>query len=295
MKNICLEVVTVIKKCVCGFAVLSASFLCAFDWPQDAVLSDSFYSYFGQYRGGTISSSLVFSDYSAVKAVDDGQMMIFVSEHDNDMGWFNSTLGNAVVILHADDLMTVYGNLDSEEVAENITRLEAVHTGTPLGSSGNSGWSQGKSCLEFQVIDTRQHTSVNPRILMPRIGKEIPLETGSLSVISKSGSSSAVWNQMTLIAGQYYFYRSVQKKAIPYKTSVSINGARVETISYDSLKQKDMRLCVLGNKLYPVETVYPDNSRQLIADITLSPGKNVLTVTDILGAEKTADYVLYVR
>ena len=165
----------ILSKIPAAFAIifLLSSALCsyAFDWPQDAVLSDSFYSYFGQRRGNAVSSSLIFSEYSQVKASGDGKIAVIILEHDSDMGWFDSSLGNAVIINHDDKLMTVYGNLDGEEFAIDPGNVTEASAGMPLGTSGNSGWQQGKSCLEFQVIDLEQNAAVNPRLLMPHIGK----------------------------------------------------------------------------------------------------------------------------
>ena len=273
------------------------SFAFAFDWPQNAVKSDSFFSYFGQLRGGQISSSLIFYDPSPVKASEDGKVVAVLSEHNDEMGWFESPLGNAVVVSHNDNLMTVYGNLDADYSPENIFELSDVSTGTSFGTSGNSGWQQGTSCLEFQVIDLLQKTAINPRVLMPHEGHERELSVGAITAVGKNGTSYPVWNKMSLPAGQYMIYRARQKNTIPYKTSVSVNGALTEVISYDKLKQSEKRLCVVGNNFYPVEKVYPNKDLQLLSLLTLSSGKNIvsITVTDILGAEKAAEYIIYVK
>ena len=57
------------KKIIFGFSALltiSTLSLFAFDWPQNEILSDSFYSYFAQFRGGTIGTSLIFSESEEV-------------------------------------------------------------------------------------------------------------------------------------------------------------------------------------------------------------------------------------
>ena len=51
-------------------ALFIAGQAAAFDWPQTEIESASFYSYFGQLRGGTISSSLVFTESADIKAAD---------------------------------------------------------------------------------------------------------------------------------------------------------------------------------------------------------------------------------
>ncbi|MBP5753074.1 MAG: hypothetical protein J6W60_09490, partial [Treponema sp.] len=89
---------------------LTAMTAFAFDWPQDKVSSDDFFSYFAQLRGGAFETSLIFRDNSTVKAAETGKIAAIITEHNNDMGWFESTLGNAVVLVHDDAFSTVYGN-----------------------------------------------------------------------------------------------------------------------------------------------------------------------------------------
>ena len=86
----------------------------SFDWPQPEVTKNSFNSYFGQNRGGILSTSVVFSVPDQVKAAEDGYITAILTENSDDSFFFPSTLGTAVIISHSDDLISVYGNLDSE-------------------------------------------------------------------------------------------------------------------------------------------------------------------------------------
>jgi hypothetical protein len=263
-----------------------------FDWPQNEVMSDSFYSYFGQLRGSTINNSIVFGESSEVKAADKGRIIAILDEEGGDYGWFQSTLGNAVIVAHEDNIESVYANLDRNSRPKNISTLTTVETGTSFGTSTNSGWQQGKSCLEFQVIDIRNHTVINPRILMPRIGKELELNIRNVTAVNKKGISIPLGLQRSIPAGSYLLYRERQQTAMPYRTTVSINGAVVETITYDTLVQDHNRLCVVGRKKYPVELIYPDEKRQLLGDVVFPRGhiSVSISVTDILGQQKTMTY-----
>lgn len=257
-------------------------------------MSDSFYSYFGQLRGGTISTSLIFSNLSEIKAVDDGRLIAIISEHDDDSSFFPSALGNAVIIAHQDNLLTVYGNIDKETLPDSICNANTIHTGTVFGTSGNSGWQQGHSNLEFQVIDTKNNTAINPRVLMPRIGTELPLTLGNISLESKNNTRYDLSVQRTIPTGLYRVYRQRQSIAIPYRTRISVNGISVDEISYDLLIQDSNELCVTGKKNYPIEVLYPDNNRQLLGEVSLTQGRNMLGITlvDILGKETTAAWTL---
>lgn len=269
----------------------------AFDWPQKETSADSFFSYFGQRRGGTIASALVFMDNAEVRAADAGTVIAVISEHENDFGWFESPLGNAVIVSHKNEMATVYANLEGGTIPDTVMNAGSVAAGAVLGTSGNSGWQEGQSCLEFHVLDTKNESTINPRILMPRIGKELPLVIGDISLADKNGTIHQLASERVLNAGNYSLYRKRQPVATPYRTVVSVNGASVETISYDMLKEIDGRLCATGNTGYAVEELYPDESRQLLAQLILTRGRNTVTIAiaDILGETKTISYVLDVR
>lgn len=273
-------------------AVLS---LFSFDWPQNEILSDSFYSYFGQLRGGRISTSLVFSESNEVKAADSGHILTVITEHDED-DLFESTLGNAVIIQHKDHLSTVYANLDSDNTPL-LTEKKDLEKGEFIANTSNSGWQEGEACLEFQVLDTKNETYVNPRVLMPRIGKELELTIKNITLKSRKGVEADLSTQKTITSGTYLVYRDRQEIAMPYKTSLFINGASVENLSYDILVNKDGRTCINGKKVYSVENVYPDSRKQLLGEVTIPKGRNTLTImiADILGKEKQLTYTLEAR
>jgi murein DD-endopeptidase MepM/ murein hydrolase activator NlpD len=283
------------KKYLIPLLLLVSVPLAAFNWPQDEIMSDSFYSYFGQLRGGTISTSLIFADTSDIRTADNGKVIAVISEYDDDSCFFPSTLGNAVILSHnSGNLLTVYGNIDGKMLTQNVYTADTVKAGSVLGSSGNSGWQQGRSSLEFQVIDTKNNTAVNPRVLMPRIGEELPLTLSGITLISKTGTRSALLIQRTLPSGLYRVYRRRQAVAIPYRTRITINGVIIDDITYDQLIQDGMTVCAAGRKNYPGKVLYPDDRLQLLGEVTLTPGKNTLgmTLTDILGKETTSAYSL---
>lgn len=269
----------------------------AFDWPQEKVVqADQFYSYFGQLRGDTISNSLIFSEPSEIKAADDGKVIVFINDFSDATDFFPSTLGNAVIIAHQDKLLTVYANIDSESIEQDIFTDEEIKTGHRLGISGNSAWQQGRSSLEFQVIDTKDNTAINPRLLMPRVGKELSLYYNEVYLQDKNGRNFNASSQTTLPKGIYRIYKKRQVAAAPYKTRVSINGAIEDNISYDILRQDDGQICVSGKKNYPKNILYPNDELQLMGEATLPKGKIALQLTlfDILGKETPATYLLTV-
>ena len=284
----------IISACI----LLISSIAFSFDWPQEKVVqSDQFYSYFGQLRGETISNSLIFSEISDVKAADDGYLTVIINEYSAHTDFFPSTLGNAVILSHTDNLLTVYGNIASASILKAAFNENSIKCGETFGTSGNSAWQQGHSYLEFQVIDTKNNTSINPRLLMPRVGKELPLYYNEIYLQGKHGRQYNVTNQNILPSGIYKVYKKRQAVAVPYRTRVAINGTVVDQISYDLLRQDDNQICVSGRKNYSKSNLYPNNDLQLIGEATLTPGKNALqlTITDILGKEVNATYLLTIH
>lgn len=267
----------------------------AFDWPQEQqVQSNSFHSYFGQLRGGTISSSLVFSAPSEIKAADSGRVCAVIKEYSDDTDFFPSTLGNAVIISHSDNLLTVYGNINKESLPAELNEIKEIEAGANLGTSGNSGWQQEHSALEFQVIDTKNNTAINPRILMPRIGKEPALYPSGIVLQNRSGKSYRIAEQPTIPAGFYRVYQRREPSAMPYKTHISVNGEIADRITYDILRQDGTCTCVSGKRNYPKDTLYPTTELMLAGEVNFTKGKNTmqLTLSDIQGKESTATYYL---
>ncbi len=268
--------------------------LIAFDWPQEETESDMFYSYYGQLRGDQISSSLIFTDPSEVNACQDGQIAVILTEHDDGMGWFNSTLGNCIIISHSDNLNTVYGNLENSSIPEELSTKQKAEKKEILGYSANSGWQKSQSCLEFQVYDTKNNTSVNPRILLPRKGKELSLHCTNLTLIDKEGTEWELSKTRKIPSGNYKIYKDRQEVAVPFKTLVAINGVTNETISYETLSQVERKLCIHGNDFYSKEVFYPANDKQLLGKVLFTKGYNSLSITlvNILGITQTFTYNL---
>ena len=266
----------------------------SFNWPQLLFESDNFFAFFGEPRGSTYTNSLQFMAQDAVTAADSGTVLISIRTDTADMGWFPSTLGNAVILSHRNDMMTVYGNLETIHIDSDTSD---VTEGNLIGESGSSGWQDGFSSLEFQVIDTKVKTVINPLVLMPSIEQKqkIPI-IENLQASSDSGTWSVATQGTKLSAGIYSLYIAQQPDGMTYKTTVAVNGAVTETISYNMLKQDKNRLCFSGKRNYTYNQIFPDKARQFVAEVILSKGKNTISITveDIFGNEKTLSYTVEV-
>ena len=266
--------------------------LSAFDWPQAEMTAESFSSTFGQLRGDSFSNSLVFSQPAEVAAIESGTVVATLGNNSGEMGWLHSPLGNTVILAHDAGLLSVYGNLDQVSI-DDTTR---VARGQTLGTSGSSGWQSGKGSLELQVIDTEQDTSINPRLLMPRLEEELPISLYGISLIGRNGETLELRTRRSLSAGTYKLYRGREQAFFPHVTIVAINGAAAETSAFDSLTRSGRRLTVAGRKPYNANEIYPTDDKQFLAEISLSQGRNTLSVTvaDLNGREYTASYNLEV-
>ena len=271
--------------------LISLPFVFAFEWPQSLKFENLFSSFFGQSRGSTFSNSLVFENPAEVMAAEDGTLLITLGSGISDMGWYESTLGNAVILSHPNNVLTVYGNLEEVSIVEDSSK---VSKNEKIGVSGTSGWSNGKNSLEFQVIDTKSNNVINPFILMPVLTSGNSLEIKGLMAISSSGNSVNITNYSKISSGTNKLYINKQSKGMVYKTTVSVNGAVVETITYDVLSSKDGRLAVQGKRAYTYDQVYPSENQQLLAEVVFSKGKNLLSIVveDFSGNQKTINYTI---
>lgn len=263
-------------------------FAFCFDWPQQGIISDKFFSFFGQLRGNTISNSLIFSDSSPIKAADKGNIIALISEHENSC-WFESTLGNAIVLAHNDNLLTIYGNLDNSESFQNIREVEK---GDDFGTAGNSAWQTSNTFLEFQIIDAQNGTFINPYILMPRINDSYKLNLSNITLKAKNGTTYDLQTQRSIPAGVYYLYIRKQNNAMLYKSSILLNGTETDFINYDTLKSENGVLNAKGRNSYSKDMIYPDDKSQLAGQVLIPHGKNTLTVTisTILDDKKSLTY-----
>ena len=266
----------------------------AFNWPQENINQDSFYSVFGQLRGSSFCNSLIFSEPSKVTASEAGAILTVLGNNSGEMGWFESPLGNTVIIAHDNDLLSIYGNLTETNIDSSA---KYVQIGKELGYSGSSGWQHGQSSLEFQIVDTKKNEVINPRLLMPHVNIEKQIRLYGITAVSRSGEKYDLRIRRNIPTGTYTLYRTREQSIMPYKTTVSVNGAAVETITFDLLTCSDKNISVTGKYDYSVNNIYPNTEQQLLAEVNLSAGRNTLNITasDINGAEYSVTYILDVK
>lgn len=286
------------KKLLLSTALLLiTSFAFSFDWPQADVTKDSFNSYFGQNRGGILSTSIIFSEPEEVRAAEDGYIIAVLTENADDSDFFPSTLGTAVILSHNDDLISVYGNLDAQTLTLKNENERSVDGGAIIASSGNSGFQENHGNLEFQIIDAKNKSAINPKVLMPRAEEEMPLSLTGIMIGSKNNDFYDINVYKTYNSGLYKVYFKRNPIAAPYRTSVSINGVIVDQLSYDMITQENNKLCIIGKKKYTDTDIFPNNDLQLLGEVMFTPGRATLglTISDTLGNVKQLNYNIVIK
>lgn len=286
------KITKIISIAVSSALALSMGIAIAFEWPQKNTSTSSFMSYFGQFRGSIIETSMVYSKLDEVCAINSGNVVMQMEEHDDEMGWFESTLGSSLIIAHDNDIYTVYSNLNPETVIAAKDGAVPVIQGSILGKSGNSGWNQD-SGLEFQILDFLNKTALNPKIILPRIGRERRLETGTVYLEDRLGHIFNLEELESIPSDSYRIYKTRQLSAVPFQTSVAVNGVTVDSIFYDAIKEEEGRIIAVGLKdNYFTDILYPDEEKQFLATASLYKGKNVITITltDALGFSRTSNF-----
>ena len=277
--------------------IFTGIFAFSFDWPQEDVSKKSFNSYFGQNRGGSLSTSVIFSEPAEVKAAEDGYITAILTENSDDSDFFPSTLGTAVILAHNDDLISVYGNLEAETLTLKNENEHTIDGGAIIASSGNSGFQENNGNLEFKIIDTKNKSAINPSVLMPRSEEEIPLVLSGIIIVSKNNDYYDINTYKTYNSGLYKVYFKRNPIASPYKTSVSINGVIVDQLSYDMITQENNKLCIIGKKKYTDSDIFPTNELQLLGEVMFTPGRATLglSISDMLGNIKQANYNILIK
>lgn len=262
----------------------------AFDWPQPVSKNIENLYFFCEEKEEKFNNGIIFKNQAPVIVSDSGLVIVKLSEDNSERGMFSSTLGNSVVIAHSDQLLTIYGGLSEINLPDD---KENVPTGYELGISGHSGWRKEDNSLIFQVIDVKDKTLINPIILMPKTSEHGSLQVRNITATNKNGTSYDLANQRYLPSGTYSFYRA-NTGIMPFKTTLLVNGAKEETITYDTLKQQNSQLYVTGNKLYPVANVYPNTNKHFLSEISLTKGRITLSfiVYDINGNEAQTNYIV---
>ncbi|NLM00714.1 MAG: M23 family metallopeptidase [Treponema sp.] len=280
------------KKILKYFLFFISTICFAFEWPVNENTLKNLYISFAQKRGESFVQSIVFTESNDVYSCEAGKVLVCINNNTSDSGWFDSPLGNAIILSHTGNLLSIYSNLDKIFLTKED---KSVQVSEKIATSGFSGWQEGLSSFEFSIADTKNQTIINPLVLMNKENLNNPVIIKNVVAINKKGNVYDLSTQKYLSAGTYMLYR--ENSSMPFKTQVSVNGAAVETVSYDILSQINKQLTVQGKKNYNVDSIYVKDNRQFLAEVVLSRGKNTIIITtfDINGNERNVRFFVDVN
>lgn len=291
------------KKSITTAILISLSLSAfAYDWPLSIIKPESIKSFFAQKRGSTISTSLLLeqipekgneeNNIPEVKACEKGKVLIVLSDFSDDNDFFPSTLGQAVLISHPDNMISVYGNLE-KDIVNSFENADQVTSDTVLGTVGKTGWSDYNNTLELQIIDTKEAIAINPRLLLPRVEKEKSFPPAEIIAENKDGKRFDLNLNRSFLSGNYKFYQKRDENLVPLKVNISVNGELVDEIEFNRINQKNNEIFITGmNKKYSVMNLYPDDKLFLIGEARIAKGKSIITFENInsLGEKRLVNY-----
>ena len=275
----------------------------AFDWPSAKVDSDKvkfdsdkITTYFAQKTGTSMGTFITLKETEEVQCSDNGNPLIILEDFNDDTDFFPSALGSAVIMRHDDNLISVYSHLDKDTItASNYDIKLAKHE--QIAKTGKSGFVKEENTLGFQIIDVKEKKAINPLLLLPQPATIPALSISNIIIKNKNGVAYDMQWAKAFMAGTYKIYFKRNELAVPFTTSVLINGEQTDEISYNSLNQEDGKCNVSGKRNYSNAEIYPDDKLMLAGEAILKQGKATITLifTDLKGNSRQLNYSVTVH
>ena len=265
--------------------------LFSFDWPLKDVKSEQITGYFGQKNGSVPSTSLTISEAEEVISSDIGNTLIILEDSNDDTDFFPSALGTAIIMSQEDNLICVYSNLDRNAI-QTRAYTKNIAKGEVLAKTGPSGYQKKDNSLNFQLIDIKERKAINPLTILPQLSNLPALSINNLQIRNNNGVAYDLQYAKNFNAGLYRLYFKRNELAVPYKTSILLNGELSDEIVFNSINQEGGKCNIMGLKNYSATEIYPDDKYMMIGEALLKPGKFTLSIlfTDIKGDTRHINY-----
>lgn len=266
----------------------------ALEWP---VAKPVLYALFAQRNAETLNRGLILEKVDIVRASGDGVLLCTLSENSN-MSGFPGTLGNAVIIAHEDNLISVYGNMDS---LDRIKGKNDVENGTILGTAGSSAWGKPLHCI-FHVYDAERKNLLNPLMLLPALPDSKGPIIRNVAVTSASGQTAVLGSSKTLKQGKYRIFADIvdtmdgsSTELAPFRISILVNGTETVFLPFD-LIQENAGMLVLTSGTSE-KTLLEDSSRLFLGEIQLTRGRADISIIaqDFSGNERSVLFGLVIE
>jgi len=199
-------------------------------------------------------------------------------------------VGSFVVLRHEQHIRTLYAHLQAGSLGPVRARWEPSDR---IGIIGETGHASGPH-LHFAVFDEEAGSTVNPLEFLPPVpDRQAPVirrlfaRVGERRVALEDGA--ALQAGRTEILAEVYDLRedvAFRWPLAPAAVSLSLDGAEVSRISFDSLQVQQGR-SVLGGSLRSRDQVWDDAGLLVCGSVILSRGESLvrLAARDLAGNE----------
>lgn len=267
----------------------------ALEWPVSPEIPLVF---FGERDGNAISRGLVFPETDTIRSAGSGTVLITLSENRNLSG-FPGTLGNALVLVHDEDIATVYGNLASLDRIEGKESLEAQAV---FGPAGEGAWGNPGE-TRFAVLDFAKKTILNPLLLLPALKDTKAPRINDVLAVSTGSQTYTLGTSKYLKQGEYRLYADISDQfdgsradLAPFRITVLVNGKEQIAMPFEILKEDGGKL-FLSKPEFTVENLYADPKRIYVGTVVFVRGQTELSIIarDIADNQKGAQFSLIIE
>lgn len=274
-------------------SVLSIS-LYSLEWP---VAAPVLYSSFAQRNGDILHRGLILEKTDIVRASGDGIILCTLSENSHKFG-FPGTLGNAVILVHEDKLVSVYGNLES---LDRVKGKKDIETGSILGTTGSTAWGKPNNCI-FNVYDSDRKNLLNPLMLLPSLPDSKAPVIRNVAAVSQSGQTIVLGATKTLKQGKYRICADIidtmnasATELSAFRISILVNGTEILFLPFELLQEESGNLMLTSGT--SEKNLLEDSNRLYIGEIQLTRGRADISIIaqDFAGNEKIVYFGLTIE
>lgn len=233
---------------------------------------------------------------SIVSPLHEGELIYYSSESDQ----LTSVMGNTRVLHHENGFRSIYGHLENTFRDPDHFFLSEHDQ---LGVVGDSGRSYEKS-LFLMIYDTVLNQYVNPQMILPPSGDEDPPEISHVYILD-GGVKIELLSRNSIAQGPVEILAEIIDeggnplntiKTVPYSISMFYLGNEMNVIKYDTLKEEDGELILMGGRPVSFVNLYSEDLFCL-GELNLSPGIAYLEISasDFYGNSNIKTYQLTIE
>lgn len=278
--------------------ILSPLFLFSIEWPTE---NRTIRRFFGVNDGGRFFGGFEFTTEIPVYTIEAGEVLFFDNDSYTPIRGFPAPLKNWIAIEHQEELISIYGKLESSP--ERTSAL--IDKGTPLGIPQKQGGT-GERLLYFSLYDRKNKQWVHPALLLPPYEDTKAPLIRQVQLVPREGTVPIILGRAkTCKQGIYQIYLDVidtfdanpAVTSVPFTYQCFVNGIEHSRLQIDILYAKEGKLFMGKQKSLPVEQVYRKDGLVYLGDIQLTRGKVKIEflVTDLVGNQRTSTFELMVE